>query len=125
MAHIVAKTTGNTPDATDYAISCTVNCTAACTATCAAARTVSTIWLSPKEQGLRSVAVLNRWRRRSGSTTTTQSRTGYCSHLQTGYPDGHTHSRRDLKHSRRPIMAAVTGQAQQARERHTPSEWWR
>jgi hypothetical protein len=121
MAHIVAKTTGNAPDAAGYTISCTVNNTADRTAT----RTASTVWLSPKEPGLRAAAVLNRGRRRSGSTHTTRSHTRYYNHLQTGCSDGHMCSRRDLKHSCRPSMTAGPGQAQQAREGHTHVKWWR
>ena len=117
MAHIVAKTTDNTPDATDYAICCTVNSTATCT--------TSTVWLSPKAQALKAAAVLNRGPRRSGSTYTTRSHTRYCKHLQIGCSDVHTQSRRDLKHSCRPDMTAAPGQAQQAREGHADVGWWR
>ena len=120
MAHIVAKTTDNTPDATDYTISCTVNSTTDCTTT----YTASTVWLSPKAQALKS-AVLNRSRRRSGSTTSTRSHAGYGKHLQIGFSDVHMHSRRGLKHSCQPSMTAAPGQAQQAREGHADVGWWR
>ncbi len=119
MAHIVAKTTGNAPDAAGYTISYTVNSTADCTAT----NIASTVWLSTKEQALKLAAVLDRGC--PDSRLTTRSHTRHCKHLQIGCSDVHMRNRQGHKRPRRTSMTAVSGQAQQAREGHTDVEWWR